>query len=383
LTFFSTAHNELRHEISMSRFATARFAKQRRWLLLALAVLPLAGCTLQKNRSKPTVEITQVPPSTLGGPSQMEPIAGRTSHTKPGDQIVLYAHSGVWWLQPLTDQPYTKILPDSSWKNVTHLGSDYAALLVQPGYHPASKIMVLPGEGNGVLAVAVAKGAAGSTPSTSESELYFSGYDWTVQTGVSDHGGQPYAYDPANVWTDEKGYLHLRMDYRNGRWSCAEVMLNRSLGYGTYIFSVEDTAHLRPSAVMGMFTWDDARSTNFRNELDMELSRWGDPNKENAQYVVQPFYAPNNLVRFNVPAGPITYMFRWQPGKVSFATLNGFSPSHGKMIEQHVFTSDIPTTGAEKMHIDLYDFHHTDTSSAQPEEVVIDKFEFLPLEKSQ
>jgi|SRR5271166_2446325 len=83
------------------------------------------------------------------------------------------------------------------------------------------------------------------------------------------HGQRPWRepneYDPANAWTDEKGYLHLRMAQRNGHWTCAEVSLNRSLGYGTYRFVVQDTAHLRPSAVLGLFTWGDIRQTPATN----------------------------------------------------------------------------------------------------------------------
>jgi len=364
----------------MNHIAAALRSKHACMLLLAIAGLYIAGCRLRRDTDRPTLEITQVPDAAIGGPAQMEPIAGRASHTKPGEEIVLYAHSGVWWLQPLTNEPYTKIQPDSTWRNVTHLGSDYAALLVEPGYLPAPKLIALPPGGNGVLAIIVIKGRTELTPAAPT--IHFSGYNWTVQTGISDHGGQPYAYDAANAWTDAKGYLHLRMDYRNGRWSCAEVSLNRSLGYGTYKFLVEDSAHLRPSAVMGMFTWDDARSTNFRNELDIELSRWGDPENENAQYVVQPFYAPDNLVRFNVPTGPMTQMLRWNPGRVVFTTISGSPASPGKIIKQHVFTSDVPVAANEKVHIDLYDFHHSDSSSNQPEEVVIEKFEFAPAPKT-
>jgi hypothetical protein len=195
---------------------------------------------------------------------------------------------------------------------------------------------------------------------------------------MSDHGGQPYEYDIANAWTDEKGNLHLRMEYRNGRWSCAEVSLTRSLGYGTYKFEVEDSAHLRPSAVLGMFTWDDAQSTNFRNELDIELSRWGDPNGKNAQYVVQPFYVPQNLVRFNVPNGPLTHTLRWEPGKATLQTISGSSASRASVISEHVFDSGIPTPANEKVHIDLYDSHHSESSSNTPTEAVIEKFEFTP-----
>jgi len=365
---------------SMTRLVATRSSRQR-WLLYPLVIAPLLfiGCRSQ-DVGKPVVEITQVPAASLGGPAQMESIEGRVSHVKPGEQVVLYARSGAWWLQPLTDQPYTRIQADLTWKNLTHLGSEYAALLVEPEYHPSSKVVTLPSEGNGVLAVAVMKGKAGTT-AVETPTIHFSDYDWSVQTGVSDHGGQPYAYDSANAWTDEKGYLHLRMEYRNGRWSCAEVSLDKSLGYGTYKFVVEDTAHLRPSAVLGMFTWDGARSTNFRNEMDIELSRWGNPENKNAQFVVQPFYAPENLARFNIPGEVLTYVFRWEPGKVSFKTTSDSSADSQKLISEHVFTSGTPTPANEKVHIDLYDFHHSEGSSNQPNEAVIEKFEFLPLQQ--
>ena len=360
----------------MKHFIATRPSKQRCLLLVSLAGILFIGCRSQNVQGTQTLEITRVPAASIGGPAQMDSIEGRVSHAKSGEQVVLYAHSGAWWLQPLANQPYTKIESDSTWKNLTHLGSEYAALLVEPGYRPAPKLVTLPPEGNGVLAVAVMKGKTGTA--ITATALDFSGYDWTVQTGVSDHGGQPYAYDTANAWTDENGYLHLRMEYRNGRWSCAEVSLNRSLGYGTYKFVVEDSAHFRPSAVLGMFTWDDERSTNLRNELDIELSRWGDPNGKNAQYVVQPFYVAENLTRFHVPSGVLTYMLQWEPGKVFFKTTD----NSGKVISEHVFNSGTPAPANEKVHIDLYDFHHSEGSSNQPDEAIIKNFEFTPKKKS-
>jgi hypothetical protein len=339
--------------------------------------LLLAGC---KSQAKPAIAITQVPTAATGGPSQMEPIAGNVTNAKTGDQVVLYARSGVWWLQPLTDQPYTKVPADSHWKNLTHLGTEYAALLVEPGYKPASKAITLPAEGDGVLAVAVMKGSA--TAADTPPGIQFSGYDWTVQTGMSDHGGQPYAYDSANAWTDIKGYLHLRMDYRNGRWACAEVSLQKSLGYGTYKFVVQDSAHLRPSAVLGMFTWDDAHSTNFRNEVDIELSKWGKADNLNAQFVVQPFYGPDNQSRFSTPAGVETYVFQWAPGKASFSAFTGEAAGQAKPVYEHVFQSGVPTPANEKVHMDLYDFHHSEGLSGQPEEAIIESFSFVPAPKA-
>lgn len=312
----------------------------------------------------------------------MDSIEGRVSNAQPGEQIVLYAHSGVWWIQPLANQPYTKIQVDSTWRNLTHLGTEYAAVLVEPGYRPSSKLISLPEEGNGIAAIGIAKGKAGAPVATAT--IHFSGYDWTARGTVSDHGGEPNEYDPANTWTDKKGYLHLRMTQHDGQWTCAEVSLNRSLGYGTYKFVVENSAHLRPSAVLGMFTWDDVRSTNFRNELDIELSRWGDPDGKNAQYVVQPFFASENLARFTAPTGVLTYMFRWEPGRVSFTTMRGSSIDSGeKPVNEHSFISGIPTPANETVHIDLYDFHHSENSPQRPAEAVVERFEFIPPPKGR
>jgi hypothetical protein len=368
-------HGYLKH---MNQFALIQDSRRRGSAhLVLLACTLLAGCRAQMPPVKPGIEVTQVPVASIGGPEQMDDIEGRVIHAKRGQQIVLYAHSGVWWIQPLMNQPYTKIQSDSTWKNLTHLGTEYAVLLVDPGYRPASKLVSLPAEGEGVAAVTIVKGRSGA-PSDA-TVIHFSGYDWTVRAVGGDHGGEANAYDPPNAWTDEKGYLHLRMAQRNGRWSCAEVSLNRSLGYGTYRFMVRDSVHLIPSAVLGVFTWDDTRSEGFHNELDIELSRWGDPKGKNAQYVVQPFYVPDNLTRFTVPAGPLTHTFRWEPGKVSFETLRGSLADAGaNVIEEHVFTSGIPTPASETIHIDLYDFHHAESLSQQPAEVVIERFEYSP-----
>jgi hypothetical protein len=345
--------------------------------LLVLFCALLAGCRFHRASDKPLLDISRVPISSIGGPAQLVDIEGKVSNAKPGQQIVLYARSGVWWIQPLTNQPFTKIHPDSTWKNSTHLGTEYAALLVDPGYRPASKLISLPEVGDGVSAITIAKGESGA--SAAATVIHFSGYDWTVRVAGGDHGGEPNSYDPANAWTDQKGYLHLRMAQRNGQWTCAEVSLNRSLGYGTYKFVVQDSAHLNPSAVLGLFTWDDTHSEGSHNELDIELSRWSDPKGKNAQYVIQPFYIPANLVRFSVPAGVYTHIFRWQPRSVSFKTLPGSANgAAASAISEHIFSSGIPASASETVHIDLYDFHHAESPSQQPAEVVIQKFEYQP-----
>ncbi|HEY6767282.1 MAG TPA: hypothetical protein VI386_21190 [Candidatus Sulfotelmatobacter sp.] len=352
------------------------YVKQRRDKFLRLAVyVLLAGCT----PPKATIQITHAPVTDPGGPVKMDVIEGRASSAKTGQHVVLYARSGgAWWIQPFSEHPFTEIQPNSTWKNTIHLGSDYAAVLVEPGYHPALKTHDLPTEGNGVVAINVVKG---QTPAAAPSAkvIHFSGYDWTVLDAENDRGGVINPYDPDNAWIDHKGYLHLRMSLRDGRLTCAQVNLTRSLGYGTYTFVVRNIAHLGPSAVLGMYTRDLGGATEGPNELDIEVSRWGNPIGRNAQYIVQPSAIPQNVFRFAAPAGVLTQSFRWEPGTASFQTaLGATTRPRASIVSSHVFSSEIPAPATETVYIDLFDLHRSKNIEQRPVEVVIEKFEYLP-----
>lgn len=330
------------------------------------------GCKIFKP-APPTIQITQLPVADAGGPDKTGYIAGDVGGEKPGDRVVLYARSGVWWVQPFAAHPLTSIVAGHHWKNATHLGTEYAALLVDGNYRPVSRTAELPSVGNGVRAIAMAEGQkAAAIPART---LHFSGFDWKVRAASSNRGGESNAYSTDNAWVDANGALHLRMQEENGKWTCAEVSLTRNLGYGTYRFVVKDSARLAPSAVVGLFTWDDVRSQDFSNELDIELSRWGNAKIDNAQYVVQPFYVPENVARFSVPTGSVVHTIRWEPSRVTFR-----SERHGSagVIYEHVFTSGVPTPGNETVHMNLYEFHHARNQVHPPAEVVIERFEYLP-----
>jgi hypothetical protein len=355
---------------------------QRSKMILMSACLFLTGCRSQMLQPKPSIEILRIPSAAAGGPDRTQSIEGRVSGAKPGQQVVLYAKEDMWWAQPFWSRPFTTIQSDSTWKSATHLGSDYAAMLVEPGYHPQKMIAALPAAGNGVVAVAIVKGTA--TPATALKTIHFSGYDWTVRDGLQDRGGEASVFDPRNVWVDAKGYLHLLMGETDGRWSCSEVKLTRSLGYGTYKFVVQDSAHLSPSAVLGIFTVDERHGEEPRAELDIELSQWAKPEGHNAMYVVQPYYVPENVARFSVLPGSATHTLHWAPKVASFTTVqdstmqNSMEGSKRKRITEHVFTSSVPTPAGESVHINLYDFLHSRNKLQRPAEVVIEKFEFLP-----
>src|SRR6266705_3441482 len=140
--------------------ATHKFSNSRareRALLLLFCVL-LSGCRARQDVSGPSIEFIKVPLAGEGGPDKLDTIEGRVIRALPGQQIVLFARWGPWWVQPLADQPFTRIQPDSKWRNSTHFGTEYAAQLVDPGYRPQATMDVLPSKGPGVIVVAITKG---------------------------------------------------------------------------------------------------------------------------------------------------------------------------------------------------------------------------------
>jgi hypothetical protein len=345
----------------------------RAWCALGLAGTLLIGCGTVRPNAVPSVKFSRVPRSDEGGTESRAIIEGRVDGAHAGEQIVIFAKSaGLWWVQPFADQPFTDIRPDLRWQNSTHLGTEYAALLVDRNYHPPETTDHLPDKGGPVIAIASAKGEA-SRLMVSRT-LHFSGYEWEIRGVPSNRGGATNDYDPANAWTDTDGRLHLRISRGLGEWMCAEVTLTRSLGYGSYSFDVRDVSQLEPSAVLGLFTWDDSSADFNHRELDTEISRWGDPSGKNAQYVVQPYYIPANVVRFSAPSGRLTYSFAWQPGRASFKTTR----QAGGVIAEHAFTSGVPQPGGEAVHLNLYAFANDKSPLQHEVEVVIEKFEYLP-----
>jgi len=350
----------------------------RLWLL-AVFCIALSNCRSGQANTEPSIEFTKVPQAAQGGRERVDIISGRITGARPGQQIVVYARSGPWWVQPWPDRALVLIRPDSTWSTETHLGWEYAALLVDRGYRPPPTMDVAPTQSGPVVLVKTVKGV-GEPQFAPTKPLHFSGYDWKVRTIASDRGGMNNLYGADNAWTDASGALHLRIKKMDDRWSCAELFLTRSLGYGNYSLVVRDTSHLDPAAVLTMNTYDEWAGEQHFRQLDLAIGRWGDAaSKKNAQYEIQPFYVPGNLVEFSEPPGTLTHSLHWESGRVSFKTVRGSSMQAGApVVSEHVFTSGVPSPGQEAVYLGFF-VVASDKSPLQNEnEVVIEKFEYVP-----
>jgi hypothetical protein len=195
----------------------------------------------------------------------------------------------------------------------------------------------------------------------------FSGLHWLAKISSAKVGPGPIFFSQDNVSVDAQGRLHLKITKSAGRWQCSEIVLQETLGYGTYRFYVDSTLDkLDPSVVLGLFTWNDDPAYNHR-ELDIEFARWGSAANKNGWYTVQPFNVAGNQASFIQPATTAgsTHILDWLKDPVSdslsasFSSLFGFAttPSpNNQLIYQNTFNNDVPPTGGENVRMNLWLF---------------------------
>jgi hypothetical protein len=91
----------------------------------------------------------------------MAGIAGTVTGVSTVDyKVLLYADvRGTWYVQPFTNRPDTTIAPNGQWQSETHLGEQYAAILVKKASTAAQPITrELPKIGGDVVALTVVRG---------------------------------------------------------------------------------------------------------------------------------------------------------------------------------------------------------------------------------
>jgi hypothetical protein len=110
--------------------------------------------------AKLSIAVTEAPHAGKGGPDQTEPISGEVRGVDYGThKVVIYAFGGgTWYVQPTVAVPLTDIDQSGRWQTITHLGSTYAALLVNQSYKPPAIMTTVPRVGADVLAVTLAAG---------------------------------------------------------------------------------------------------------------------------------------------------------------------------------------------------------------------------------
>jgi hypothetical protein len=245
---------------------------------------------------------------------------------------------------------------------------------------------------------AAAARAQQPTPRT----IDFSGYTWEVRQ-PGNGGPGPNDWDPANVFVDAQGRLHLRITQTTVPGDgvtapqvvrrCAEITTVQRLGLGRYEFQVTGPIdELNENVVLGLFDYPTRDvGINGTNEIDIEFGKWGRPAANNGNFTV---YHANDT-----PGGHDTHTFRFlhddsasEPitttesftryaDRIVYACALGGRETGGRTVETWTYAPtnrDLLPMKPLPVHVNLWLFQGRPPSDGKPVEIVIDHFAFVP-----
>ena len=161
------------------------------------------------------------------------------------------------------------------------------------------------------------------------------------------------------------GFLHLALQQRDGRWTSAEVILTRTLGYGTYTFVVRDTSQLDPAAAHGHVHLGRSGADQNHRELDIEISQWGDRSITECAVRRPAILRAGECRAIRRAGGPRHALVPLgaRPGPLQNRAWR--RSSEGATVAQHEFTSGVPIPGDERVRINLYLFRYAPSPPAE------------------
>ena len=225
-----------------------------------------------------------------------------------------------------------------------------------------------------------------------EKLLNFSGYEWRLKN--SPHrkigpGPNFWSQSPKNVYVDKEDRLHLKIVPAGNRWFSTEVEITEPLGYGEYCLKISCLeSPLDRNAIFGFFIY-----LNDRNEIDIELGRWGGETK-GGTFALQPSFFPGNLHRYsvNLTDSGSTLCFGWFPDRVEFSHYFshykekvdeiGTDESNG-IAEKWVYRGESIPAGPLRAHINFWLYRGENPKEKKPLEITVREFNFEPLKPGE
>jgi hypothetical protein len=230
----------------------------------------------------------------------------------------------------------------------------------------------------GLIALLLPLGAEART-------IEFAGITWTVKSGFGGPGPNNWSDSTGSVWVDAQGRLHLKIRQIGGVWYSAEVLAQESYGYATYQAKISSNPELYdPNAVVGLFIYK-----NDTEEIDIELTKWGNPGDPNTgQFAVQPS-VPGTSSRVRFPTGltgtnpPSTHLFTWEPDAIFYQSYDGHAdtlPAPADLIHEHTYVgSKIPPLSNANYRINFWMFQGRTPTGEM--ELIVDDVIITPVDQ--
>lgn len=231
-----------------------------------------------------------------------------------------------------------------------------------------------------VLAFSLTLRGAAATP------LHFAGYDWTVKEGDGLAPGLC-NWSASNAFVDAAGDLHLKISHNGDTWSCAEVELTESLGFGRYQWWVSGKIdRLDPNVIFALFNHPSPEvGPDGTNEIDIEISRRANSSHQNLNFIVWPVRAPIRpgawSEDFWIAGIQTTQRFTWTSEGIYFEDLVGFR-NDNRLGTGWRFAPPNPSRRIPQqplpVHMGLWLFDGQPPVNGKEVEVVIHSFTYTP-----
>jgi hypothetical protein len=216
--------------------------------------------------------------------------------------------------------------------------------------------------------------------------IQFCGYDWAVRSGRGGPG--PNQWEESNVWVDDSGALHLKISERDKKWTCAEVTMQKRLGFGQYEFQIKGAIdRLDDNVVLGLFNYPPRDvGPGATHEIDIECARWGEAKNPMGNYTVWPvekgLKQQSKSFPFTLDNGESTHRFTWSKSQILFQSLRGARTEDGEEFSRWIFRPDEVSRNISQqpmpVHLNFWLFKGREPKNSQQVEVVIERFRFTP-----
>lgn len=132
-----------------------------------------------------------------------------------------------------------------------------------------------------LLVVLIPSTCIGATENTSNKVLNWKGQNWHLTDGKANPGNN--YWNNKGAWIDNQNRLHLTIVNDEGTWKCTGLMSEDKYLYGTFTWTVASPVYtFDKNSVIGLFTY-----YNDSQELDVEITRWGETSWSDFLYSTQ------------------------------------------------------------------------------------------------
>lgn len=249
-----------------------------------------------------------------------------------------------------------------------------------------------------LLLFALAVAAGGGNAASARNPAPNDPSNWKGHTWKLTNGGMAGVAkgNPANIFVDEHGYLHLRIIKRGGTYTSSEMFSADKMGFGTYQWQIEGALlNMDKSTVLGLFSYGPQAGigANAENEIDIEFSQWNNTcDGCNADFTFWPTTGNQSLGpkedNFKIDLGGATLTtarFEWSSTKIVGTIMSGLQPlgTTANVLQTLTFappdyTARIPQVPLP-LGMNLWCFK---VLPASDQEVIIRDFQYVPLSEN-